>query len=175
MCVSASTPFAQTTIASSAGRSLKSEDLSCCVGTAQTCRSDLSGRLSLTSMDSGTGKPGNRRFSLFALISAAAAALRVTNATLCPARAAWIASAVPQAPAPITENLLIRNPDHGGPRPALIVTKSIQDRGGDRVTLLHELVRRVDDQNTASVQPIGVGRFAQIEFERDNVADPFHF
>ena len=97
--------------------------------------------LSVTEIASGSLTPGRRGFSRVAASVAARAGSRAQSVTRFPARAAWIASAVPQAPAPITATLLIDQSDHLGSLARLARAQPIEQGGEDRRRLRLEADR----------------------------------
>jgi hypothetical protein len=102
---------------------------------ASSARSAASGNSDDTSIGSGSRTPGRCGFSRLAAIVAARVGSRAHMVTLLPARAAWIASAVPQAPAPNTATLLIDDaPDRCGLAGSAIA-QPVEQRGQERRTL----------------------------------------
>ena len=100
--VRASTPLAQTTRGAVHGGSWAATARRYCMGTARRIASAWAGRWGVTRIVPGRRMPGRRGLSRVRSISAAPVVSRAQRVTERPARAAWIARAVPQAPAPMT-------------------------------------------------------------------------
>src|SRR4051812_19852537 len=103
-------------------------------------------------------------------VAAMGAGLRAHRVTSLPARAAWIARAVPRAPAPMTATLLIDEPSQDGRLAGLTISQPVEQGVQDRRYLRLEPEWRVDHQYAAAVEPGGIGRFAQAEFGGHDVA-----
>ena len=129
-------------------------------------------RASRTSTRIGSGRrmPGRRGFSRLAAIASARAGSRAHNVTALPARAAWIASAVPQAPAPITATLLIDDPPHCGRFARFPIAKPTEQRVEERRNLLLEAIRRIDHQHAAAIELRRIDRLAKAKFGDDDIA-----
>src|ERR1019366_167249 len=113
----------------------------------------------MTRTGSGSKIPGNRGDSRDA--SMASAPLRAHSTTSFPARAAWTASAVPQAPAPTMAISLISQPHDQRRLTRLAIAEPFQQRIQYHLGFPLEPVRRIDDRQPAAGQPRGVQRFAQ--------------
>ena len=133
----------------------------CWVGTASSARSAVSGNSDDTAIGSGRRMPGRCGFSRLAAIVAARVGSRAHRVTLLPARAACIASAVPQAPAPITATLLIDDAPDCGDLARFAIAQPVEQSRQDRRNLLFEAPGRVDHQHAAAVEPCGIDRLAQ--------------
>ena len=111
----------------------------------------------VTVIASSSFTPGRRRFSRVSTRAAARAGSRAQSVTRFPARAAWIARAVPQAPAPITATLPIDQPDHFGSLAMLTHTQAVNQCPKDPHCIGLKSVGRVDHEQATPVESRGSG------------------
>src|SRR4051794_33705026 len=95
---------------------------------------------------------------------------RAQSVTRLPARRAWMASAEPQAPAPMTATLLISHAQDLRALAGLAVAEAGEEGGKDLLGGRLEAEGRVADEEAGAVEAGGIGGGAEPDFGGDDVA-----